>query len=76
MINEDGENLKRVASSAESQVVVPSFHKGGVRGGSCNFRPIHISLITIHYSLGEVTRTTPNPSFMKGGDHEMENPPL
>ena len=28
--------IKRGASSASLKCVVPSFHKGGVRGGSCN----------------------------------------
>ena len=97
---------KHGVPSAESQARspkrgVPSFHKGGVRGGSCNLtdpqppnlggsrtdpQPPNLgglggvrggscnqpySLFTMNYSLFtiKVTRTTPNPSFMKGGDH-------
>ncbi len=32
----------------------------------------YLSFIIYHLAKREITRTTPNPSFMKGGDYEMD----
>ena len=64
----------------ETPFVVPSFHKGGVRGGSCNLtdpQPPNLGGSRTDPqppNLGGLKSYTnhPNPSFMKGGDYEME----
>ena len=60
-MGKETENLKRV---------VPSFHKGGVRGGSCNFTKLVVPsfhqgeirgvIKTIHFSLFTNHYTTNN----------------